>query len=211
MRRVRVLLADNFLMTLDGLTKLLEADYDVVDKVTDGNALFASAAENVPDVVILDMSIRSLNPFEAVRRLRKLLPKVHTVLLSPTEEPELIREAMQAGVSAFLPKTSPGGELLKALSEVLGGQKYITPKVTTVILNTMESPPEKISAVYRLTGRQREVLQLVAQGKTMKEAATIMGVTPRTVAFHKYRVMEILRAKTSADLVQFAVKHNIVA
>ena len=209
MRR-RVLLADDHTLLLDAFERLLESDYEVVGKVSDGRAVLSAAAELRPDVIVLDISMPLLNGVEATRRLNRIMPSVKVVVLTMLEDPDLATEAFRAGASGYLLKTSAADELPKAIDEAISGRSYITPLITRGMVESFIHPPPKDRTSGRLTPRQREVLQLLAEGRSMKQAAEILKVTPRTVAFHKYRMMEELRLKSNAELIRFAIREKIV-
>ena len=210
MRRIRVLLADDHTLLLDAFAKLLEPDCDVVGTVTDGQSLLAAAKELKPDVVVLDIAMPLLNGLDAGRQLKKVLPDVKLIFLTMNQDPAIATEAFHAGASGYLLKTSAGSELIKAIEEVMSGRSYVTPLITQDLLEAFMDP----NATKRpadLTPRQREVLQLLAEGHSMKEAARILKVAPRTIAYHKYRIMERFRLKSNADLIQFAIRHVVVS
>jgi len=208
--RPRILLADDHAMLLEAFTRMLSTTCDVVGTVADGRALLEAAPRLKPDVIVLDISMPNLNGIDACRLLQPKLPNVKWVFLTVNEDPDLAREAFRLGASGFLLKNSAGSELFTAIQKVMAGRRYITP----LILNGM---PEGIFLSQpapahpdKLTDREREVLQLLAEGRTMKEVASALDVTPRTVAFHKYAMMKRLGVKTGAELVQYAVKHGLV-
>ena len=211
MRRPRVLLADDHRLVREAFAQLLATSCDVVGGVADGRALLAAAPELRPDIVVLDIAMPLLNGLDAARQLRRLMPEVKLIFLTVSEDPDLAAEAFRAGASGYLLKNSAASELLKSIEEVLQGRSYVTPLVTGGLVGSFlrESGPAK--GAEHLSLRQREVLQLLAEGRTMKEVARILAITPRTVAFHKYSMMQDLGIKTSAELVQFAVKHGIVS
>ena len=209
MRR-RVLLADDHTLLLDAFEKLLERNYDVVGKVSDGRAMLSAAADLLPDVIVLDISMPLMNGLEATRQLKRIMPSVKVVFLTMMEDPDLATEAFRAGAAGYLLKTSAADELARAINEALCGRSYVTPLITRGMVESFMRPLPKKRDSGRLTPRQREVLQLIAEGRSMKQAAKILKVTPRTVAFHKYRMMENLRLKTNAELIQFAISEKIV-
>jgi DNA-binding NarL/FixJ family response regulator len=176
--------------------------------VSDGQALLDAAARLRPDVAVIDIAMPLLNGIDAARRLKQMNPDMRIVFLTMNEDPDLAAEAFRAGGSGYLLKRSAASELLVAIREAMKRRSYVTPLVTDGLVGSMLR--EKRKDVEDLTARQREVIQLIAEGRSMKEAAAILNVTPRTVAFHKYRIMEQLRIKTTAELIQFAVKHHIV-
>jgi len=210
MRRIRVLLADDHTLLLDAFAKLLEPECDVVGAVADGRTLLAAAEELKPDVVVLDIAMPLLNGLDAGRQLKKALPDVKLIFLTMNQDPAIATEAFRAGASGYLLKTSAGSELIKAIEEAMSGRSYVTPLITQDLLEAFMDP----NATKRpadLTPRQREVLQLLAEGHSMKEAARILKVAPRTIAYHKYRIMERFRLKSNAELIQFAIRHVVVS
>jgi len=209
MTRPRVLLADDHSLLVEAFTKLLEPECDVVGAVQDGRALLAAAARLKPDVVVLDISMPLLNGLDAGRRLQETMPEVKLVFLTMNEDPDLVAEAFRIGGSAYLLKSSAASELFLAIQEACAGRAYVTPSVTLGMVASLQEPIRR-RTIDRLTTRQREVLQLLAEGRTMKEAAAVLNVTARTVAFHKYRIMDELDLKTSAELIQFAVREGLV-
>ena len=209
MRR-RVLLADDHTLVLKAFEKLLEPEHAVVGTVCDGRALLAAAAELKPDVIVLDIAMPLLNGLDAARQLKKTMPAIKLIFLTMNEDPDLAREAFRLGASGYLLKTSAASELSKAINEALSGRSYVTPHITQGMVESFIRRSDDDRDAPQLTNRQREVLQLLAEGRTMKEAAKILNITPRTVSFHKYRMMEQLHLKTNADLIQFAIRENIV-
>jgi DNA-binding NarL/FixJ family response regulator len=209
MTRPRVLIADDHALVLGAFEKLLEGECDVVGRATDGRALVAAAAELDPEVVVLDIAMPLLNGLEAGRRIKQQAPKVKLVFLTMNEDPDLAAEAFRSGASAYLLKRSAASELITAVREVVRGGTYITPLVAGDLVGLLLHPPEP-SRAEALTPRQREVLKLLAEGRSMKEVAALLDVTPRTVAFHKYQMMAQLKLRSSAELVQYAVRHHIV-
>jgi DNA-binding NarL/FixJ family response regulator len=209
--RPRVLLADDHTMLLDAFRRLLEPVCDIVGMATDGRALVELAIQTNPEMVILDITMPRLNGMEAAAQIRRKLPEVRIIFLTVNQDPDIAAEAIRLGASGFLLKSSASTELTSAITLALSGKTYITPLITKgkplgVFLNEVARP-----AAEKLTARQREVLQLLAEGKQMKEAAAMLKLTPRTIAFHKYEIMEQLGLKTGAELVQYAVKHRIVS
>jgi DNA-binding NarL/FixJ family response regulator len=209
MRR-RVLLADDHTLLLEAFEKLLEPDYTVVGAVSDGRALLAAAAELKPDVIVLDIAMPLLNGLDAARQIKKTMPAIKLIFLTMNEDPNLASEAFRMGASGYLLKTSAASELSEAINEALCGRFYVTPHITQGMMESFIRRPGDDRDAPQLTPRQREVLQLLAEGRSMKEAAKILKVTPRTVAFHKYRMMEQLHLKTNADLIQFAIREGMI-
>lgn len=209
-RRPRVLLADDHTMLLDAFRRLLEPRCEIVGTAGDGRALLELAAKTQPDVIVLDIAMPRLNGIDACAQLRRKMPAVSLVFLTVNEDPDIAAEAIGLGASGYLLKNSASGELFTAIERALAGKTYVTPLVTKgvplgVFLRRATKP-----ATERLTTRQREVLQLLAEGRPMKEVAYLLQVSPRTIAFHKYTIMEQLGVKTSAELVQYALEHGML-
>ena len=205
----RVLLADDHSLLLGAFEKLLAPECDVVGQVSDGRAVVAAAVELKPDVVILDIAMPGLNGLEAGRQIKQRLRTAKLVFLTMNEDADVAAEAFRIGASGYLLKRSAASELLAAIREVMQGRSYVTPLITAELVGSLQQSGEH-SPGHELTPRQREVLQLLAEGRSMKEVAGVLNLTPRTVAFHKYRMMEQLKVKSTAELVQYAVKHHIV-
>jgi DNA-binding NarL/FixJ family response regulator len=211
MRRPRVLVVDDHRLLRESFVKLLEPTCDVVGALGDGRALLAAAPELRPDIVVLDVAMPLLNGLDASRQLKRLMPGVKVIILTVNEDPDLAAEAFRAGASGFVLKGSAASELLQAIQDVSNGRSYVTPLATRGMVDNLLHQPESAKGARELSPRQREVLQLLAEGRTMKEIGTILKITPRTVAFHKYSMMEMLGIKSSAELVQFAIKKRIVS
>ena len=205
----RVLLADDHAMLLGAYEKLLAGEYEIVGQVSDGRALVAAAEKLKPDVIVLDIGMPLLNGLEAGRQIKQKLRHVKLVFVTMIEDTELAREAFRSGASGYLLKRSAASELLTAIREVVQGRSYITPLVTQELVGSLLHPEDHKSA-NELTSRQREVLQLLAEGNSMKEIGSVLNLTPRTVAFHKYRMMGQLNVKSTAELILYALKHHIV-
>ena len=208
MTRPRILMADDHLMLLEAFKALLEPDFDVVGTVTDGRTLLGEFSRLNPDVVLLDIAMPLLNGLDAGRQLKAQRRSVKLIYLTMNPDPDLAGEALRLGASGYVLKSSAAQELKQAIQEALRGRSYITPLITRDVVGSLI---QQRATRPELTARQREVLQLLAEGKSMKEVGAILDLTPRTVAFHKYRMMEQLRLKTSAELVTFAVRQGVVA
>ena len=208
----RVLLADDHALLLGAFEKLLADECEVVGQVSDGRALVAAAEQLKPDLVILDISMPLLNGLDAGRQIKQKLRNTKLIFLTMNEDADLAAEAFRAGASGYLLKRSAVSELMTAVREVMQGRSYVTPLVTEGLVGSLINTDERKSRSGggELTMRQREVLQLLAEGRSMKEVAAMLNLTPRTVAFHKYRMMEQLKIKSTAELIQYAVKHHIV-
>jgi len=209
--RTRVLIADDHAILLEAFKRLLEPEYDVVGTVTDGLALVQAAESLKPDIILADISMPHLNGLDAAEKLQAHLPDVKLVFLTVNEDPQVAAEAIRRGASGFVLKKSAAAELFEALRQVLHGQIYITPSVPKVSAVDFILQARQPGSARRLSLRQREVLQLLAEGKSMKEAADLLGVTARTIAFHKYSMIQHLGLKNGAELVQYAVTHQMVS
>jgi DNA-binding NarL/FixJ family response regulator len=210
MSRPRVILADDHTLLLEAFQKLLNDDCDIVGMVSDGRALLAATDSLRPDVVVVDISMPLLNGIDAARQIKQSLPDTRIIFLTMNEDPDLAAAAFRAGASGYLLKRSAASELQTAIREVMRRRSYVTPLVTEGLMGSMLQGPESAHGAQQLTPRQREVVQLVAEGHSMKEVGHILNIAPRTVAFHKYRIMEQLKIRTTAELIQFAIKHHIV-
>ncbi len=211
MTRPRVLLADDHALLLGAFQRLLEPEYEVVGAVMDGKELLSAAAKLKPDVVIVDVGMPHIDGLYAAAEIKRDRPKTKIVFVTMNHDSAIAAEAFRSGASAYLVKTSAASELLHAIREVLRGGTYITPSLTRGIVGSITRQPPRKKASTELTPRQREVVQLLAEGRSMKEVALVLNLTPRTVAFHKYRTMEHLHIKSFAELVQFAVQHHIIS
>ena len=210
MKRPRVLLADDHLLLIDAFEKLIEPYYKVVAKVTDGRSLLAAAEKLEPDVIVLDISMPQLNGLDAGRHLKKMLPDTKLIYLTVHEDLDLAEECLRIGASGYLVKSSAASELFEAIRSALDGKTYKSPLPMPQATSSGGQRPPRV-AKSKLTPRQREVLQLLAEGHSMKQAADVLNVTPRTIAFHKYRVMEEYGLKSNAELVQFAIRQGLVS
>jgi DNA-binding NarL/FixJ family response regulator len=192
--------------------KLLETEFDVVGTVSDGRAMVRAAGKLKPDVVIVDVAMPVLNGLDAGQQVKEILPAVKLVFLTVNHDPQVAAEAFRRGASGYLLKTCASSELVTAVREVLRGKSYLSRQISKSTVDSLRwQGMELASEEERLTERQREVLQLLAEGKVMKEIGNILNMTTRTVAFHKYRMMEALGAKSNADLVRYAVRKHLIA
>jgi DNA-binding NarL/FixJ family response regulator len=208
--RPRILLADDHTLLLDAFKRLLEPRCEIVGTAFDGRALIDLAASTRPDLIVLDISMPGLNGIDACAQLRRKMPEIRLVFLTVNEDPDIAAEVISLGASGYLLKSSTSAELFTAIEQALAGKTYVTPLVTKgvplgVFLRQAVKP-----GVEKLTARQREVLQLLAEGRAMKEIADLLHVTARTVAFHKYTILEHLDLKTSAELVRYALEHGML-
>jgi len=212
MNRPRILLGDDHTLVLDGFRKLLEDRCEIVGVAEDGRTLLRMAQELEPDIVTLDISMPQLNGVDAARRLKKMLPRTHLIFVTMHDDPAYVNEAFKAGASGYLLKRSAGSELRQAIQSVMDGQCYVTPLVAKGLVQSVISrgrPPALQDK--SLTARQREVLQLVAEGMTVKEIASTLDLSPKTVEFHKSQIMAQLDLHTTAELTKYALVHGILA
>ncbi len=207
--RLRVLLADDHTLLLGAFEKLLAGDCDVVGQVGDGRALVAAATALKPDLIVLDIAMPILNGLDAARQIKQQAPNVKMIFITMNEDPGLAAEAFRAGASGYVLKRCAASELTAAIHELRQGRTYVTPLIAQDLAGALMDAEEG-QAASEPTPRQREVLQLLAEGRSMKEVAGILNLTPRTVAFHKYRMMAQLKVKTTAELIQYAIKQHIV-
>jgi DNA-binding NarL/FixJ family response regulator len=211
MKRTTILLADDHTMFCAGMQKLLEPVFEVIGCVQDGRALIITALEKNPDLVLLDVGMPLLNGLDAGRELKKLMPRVKLIFLTMNADAEIASEAFRIGASGYLLKSSPGEELLLAVHNVIRGTSYVTPQIRHAMEEMFIRDPTSLNRPKVLTDRQREVLQMLAEGQSMKEIAYILHISRRTVRFHKYRIMEELGIKSNSELVQYAIKHSVIS
>jgi DNA-binding NarL/FixJ family response regulator len=198
-------------MLLDALKGVLEPRCEVVGMVGDGRSLMEAAAKLQPDIIVVDIAMPQLNGLDAARQVKHSMPRVKLIFMTMNEDPYLVGEAFRAGASAYLVKQAAALELTDAIELVLKGRTYVTPSIADGLDNIALRSPNVRDHAPEPTPRQREVIQLLAEGRSMKEVASALSITPRTVAAHKYAVMELLQLKTNADLVQYAIKHRIIS
>ena len=207
--RSRVLIADDHSVVAEGLRSLLEKKYEVVGIVPDGRELLVQAPELKPDVIVLDIGMPLLNGLDAAERLLSSLPQIKFVFLTMNDDPNLAAAALKLGAVGYVLKHTAASELLKAVSEVLQGRSYVTAKLRAENWAVREARARDFSK--ELTRRQQEVVQLLAEGRPMKEVAAILKVSAKTVMFHKYRIMQSFNLKNNADLVLFALKRHLIS
>jgi DNA-binding NarL/FixJ family response regulator len=206
----RILLADDHTLVAEAIKRLLEPEFEVVGVVPDGRALIREAASLKPDLVLVDLNMPMLNGLDASEQLKSANPAVKIIVLTMNEDAEIAVETLRSWASGYLLKKSAGSELVKAVREVLRGGRYITPALEPELAALLAREPRASDIARALTPRQREVLQLLAEGHTMKEAASILNVATRTVAFHKYRIMQDFGLANNSDLLRFAIKQRVV-
>lgn len=212
MKKPRVLLADDHKIVIEGLKSLLRDEFEIVGSVEDGRALVEQASTLYPDVIVADISMPQLNGIEAARQIKKIDKNIKIVFLTMHQDATYAANAFEAGASGFVLKHSASSELIRAIREAIKGRTYVTPLIAGDLIYTYQEggSPEK-NLFKKMSPRQREVLQLLAEGKSAKEIASILNISTRTVEFHKYRMMEQLNIKTNAELLRYAIKHGIIS
>lgn len=211
MTRPRLILADDHRLMLDALKNLLEREFEIVGTFENGQTLVDHAAKLQPNVIVLDVAMPQMNGLIAGKRLKQEMPLVKLVYLTMNQDPDIAGEAFRLGASAYLLKNSSGGELIRAIDEVVRGRYYITPLMTKDMDGSSVQNFKRMKSKNPLTLRQKEVLQLLAEGRSMKEVGFVLNVSPRTVAFHKYAMMDRLHIRSSAELIEFAMRSSLVA
>ena len=211
MERARIILADDHNILVDAFKFLLQPHFEVVATFADGHRLVQDAPALKPDVVVLDIGMPIMNGLIAGQRLKQILPRVKLIYLTMNQDPDLAAQAFRLGASGYLVKSSAASELVHAINEALLARSYVTPLMTKDMVGSVIQNFKRRKTHRELTLRQREVLQLLAEGRSMKEVAYQLDVTPRTVAFHKYTMMDQLNLKSSAELIQYAMRSSIVA
>ena len=210
MKTIRILLADDHTLLVEAIKGLLEPEFEVAGVFPDGRALIDAVCDLNPDLVVMDISMPMLNGLDAGRRLKQMRPAVKLIYLTMNDDPDLAAEAFRLGASGYVLKTCASSELVGAIREVLRGRCYVTPLVTKGMVGSFIQNAMRKKHPHELTLRQREVLQLLAEGRPMKEVAFMLSITARTVAFHKYTMMEQLHIKSTAELVHYAARNSIV-
>jgi len=206
----RVVVADAQPLIAEAFERLLTPECLVVGRVHDGRALIDIAGETRPDVAVVDLALPVVDGLTASRRAKQLVEGLKIVIVTGRDDPALAVRAFRAGMSGYLLKRCPGSELLRAIREVMKDRTYVTPLITRPLVDSIVQGPLEDQPASQLTHRQREVLELLADGKSMKQAAAILHIGVRTVAFHKYRMMEQLKLRTNAELIRFAVRRHVV-
>jgi DNA-binding NarL/FixJ family response regulator len=207
----RILIADDHTLVADLCRKLLETEFEVLGIVNDGRAMVRTAAELKPDAIVVDIAMPVLNGLDAGQQVKEILPAVKLIFLTMNNDVKLAAEAFRRGASGYLLKTCAASELVTAVRDVLRGKSYMSRTICRDEVNYLRRTETELEhEEERLTERQREVLQLLAEGMQMKEISSILNMTTRTVAFHKYRIMGALGARNNAELVRYAVRNHIV-
>jgi len=205
--RPRILIADDHALIAEAFNKLLATAFDVVATVYDGRSLIETAQRLQPDVILADIGMPLLNGLEAAQRIKRTLPHVKIIYVTINHDPDVVAEAFRRGASGYLSKTAAVAELVAAIYQALNGDCYLSPQLQSAASSsrTQQALPEPL-----LTERQVDVLQLLAEGRSMKEAAAVLNLTTRTVAYHKYRIMGNLHLRNDAEVVQYAMRHHVV-
>ena len=206
----RVVIADPQALMAEALEKLLAPECVIVGRVSDGHALLEIVQAEHPDVAVIDVALPLLNGLDAGSQAKQIDRSLKIVVVTANEDPDLAAHAIRVCASAFLLKRCAGAELMKAIREVMQQRTYVTPLIAGGIVQSLVNPPLADKSAEQLTSRQRQVLQLLAEGKSMKQAGSILGITARTVAFHKYRMMDQLKITTSAELIRVAFRGHVV-
>jgi DNA-binding NarL/FixJ family response regulator len=209
--RPRLLIADDHVLIAEACKNLLEPEFQVVGVVSDGHALLKAAPELKPDVVIVDIAMPQLNGLDAGEQIKQKNHAIKLIYLTMNVRPDVAAEAFRRGASGYVLKHCTAEELIVAVRRVLRGESYLSPLITKDTVEFLLRTGAAYSEEKRISGRQSEVLQLLAEGKSMKEIAYILQLKPGTVAFHKYRIMEVLGLRSNAELIEYAIKHHMVA
>lgn len=210
MRRISILVADDHTMVCEGLKRMLEPDFEVIACVQNGRALVKAATEMKPDLVVVDVGMPMLNGLDAARELKKLMPRLKLIFLTMNPDPDIAGEALRVGASGYLLKNSEAEELLKAVRDAIRGTSYVTPQIRVAMAESFIRDPKSLDRPKHLSARQQEVLQMLAEGRRMQEVADVLHISRRTVRFHKQQIMEELGIKSTAELVQYAIKHAMI-
>lgn len=212
MPKPRLLLADDHELLLDGLKKILEPEFDLIGAVGDGRAAVAAFEELQPDLLLLDIALPLLNGIEAARKVKAASPRARILFVTMQTDRVYVEEAFRAGASGYVLKQAASRELVEAIKAVLRGRFYVSPHISERLAPGVPDPSKDPSRLFggQLTPRQREVLQLIAEGKSLKEIAQILNISVRTVEFHKNGLMQVLGFRTTAELTRYAIDHGIV-
>jgi DNA-binding NarL/FixJ family response regulator len=210
MRRPRVVVADEHALMLEGLQHILQSEFDIVGSARDGRALIDLVIKLRPDLVLTETTLPLLSGIQAVTRIKKKLPRIHAVFVTRHSDRQRLAEAVRAEASGYLLKTCSGLELIAALREVLSGHSYITPQITSDLFSTFrESVPNP--STFKMTQRQREILQLIVEGHQFKDIAALLNISRKTVEYHKYTLMHGLGIRTNTQLIQYAIDNGLMA
>jgi DNA-binding NarL/FixJ family response regulator len=208
--RVKILIADDHTLVAEACAKLLEPEFDVLTTVRDGKALMEAAAQLKPDVIVADIAMPLMNGLDACEQIKKQAKSTKIIYLTMNEDKDLAAEAFRRGASGYLLKSSACAELTQAVHAVIKHKSYVSPLITRDLVSLLVMADRKTPGREKLTERQKQVVQLLAEGRPMKEVADILNITTRTVAFHKYRIMAMLGLKNNAELVQYAIRKRLI-
>jgi DNA-binding NarL/FixJ family response regulator len=208
--RVKILIADDHTLVAEACAKLLEPEFEVLTTVRDGRALLEAAAQLKPDVIVADIAMPLMNGLDACEQIKKQVKSTKIIYLTMNEDKDLAAEAFRRGASGYLLKASAFAELTQAVHAVIKNKSYISPLITRDLVSLLILADRKTPGREKLTDRQKQVVQLLAEGRSMKEVAAILNITTRTVAFHKYRIMALLGLKNNAELVQYAIRKRLI-
>src|SRR6185369_18066884 len=206
----KVILADDHRLVREALKKVIEPEFEVVGMFADGLSLIEALPQLKPALIVLDIAMPRMNGLNAGHHIKQMMPTVKLIYLTMNQDPDMAAEAFRLGASGYILKNSAASELAHAIREALIGRSYVTPLITEGMVGSFVKNLKLKKPGHKLTLRQKEVLQLLAEGRSMKEVAAILNVTPRTVAFHKYTMMEQLNVKTGAELIHYAITNSII-
>jgi DNA-binding NarL/FixJ family response regulator len=209
--RARLLIADDHTLLAEACKNLLEPEFQVVGIVNNGRGLLRMAESLKPDLVILDIAMPQLNGLDAGEQLKQSLPSCKLVFLTMNMEPDVAAEAFRRGASGYVVKSATAIELVTAIRRALRSESYLSPIITKDTVDFLLRRGASFEVEKRLTSRQSEILQLLAEGMSMKEIAGVLNLKPGTVAFHKYNLMQALKVKSNAGLLQYAIKHHLIS
>jgi DNA-binding NarL/FixJ family response regulator len=208
--RVKILIADDHTLVAEACAKLLEPEFEVLGTVRDGKALLEAAAQLKPDVIVADIAMPVMNGLDACEQIKKQVKSTKIIYLTMNEDKDLAAEAFRRGASGYILKASAFAELTQAVHAVIKNKSYVSPLITRDLVSLLILADRKTPGREKLTERQKQVVQLLAEGRAMKEVAAILNITTRTVAFHKYRIMALLGLKNNAELVQYAIRKRLI-
>jgi DNA-binding NarL/FixJ family response regulator len=208
--RVKILIADDHTLVAEACAKLLEPEFEVLTTVRDGRALLEAASRLKPDVIVADIAMPLMNGLDACEQIKKQVKSTKIIYLTMNEDKDLAAEAFRRGASGYLLKSSAFSELPQAVHAVIKNKSYVSPLITRDLVSLLILADRKTPGREKLTERQKQVVQLLAEGRAMKEVAAVLNITTRTVAFHKYRIMAMLGLKNNAELVQYAIRKRLI-
>jgi len=209
--KARLLIADDHTLVAEACKRFLEPEFEVVSIVADGRTLLRMVTELKPDVAIVEIAMPQLNGLDAGEQVKRISPSLKLIYLTMNTEPDVAAEAFRRGASGYVVKSSAAEELVTAIRKALRSESYLSPMITKETVEFLLRSGQSYAEEKRITQRQSEVLQLLAEGMSMKGIASILNLKPGTVAFHKYRIMHNLGLKTNAELLQYAIKHHMIA